>query len=74
VGDTHSDENDRRCLCHKTVELEKSGVFVLVLVDIDVQLLNALNSEFFVRQGQHVGVGRKLVGIVYNGWRECRGE
>ena len=42
----------------------------MVLVDVDVQLLDALNSELFVRQRQHVGVGRKLVGIVYNGWRE----
>lgn len=65
-----SHEDDGGSLSHETVELQQRRVLVVILVDIDVQLLNALDSQILVGQRQHVSLRREAVGVGDDIWRE----
>lgn len=67
---THPDKDDRGCLGHEAIELEQSRKLVLVLVDVNVELLDALDGQLLVRKRQNVGVGRESVRIVDDGFGE----
>jgi hypothetical protein len=54
---SRSDEDDGRGLGHQTVELQKCRVLVVILVDVDVELLDALDGELLVSQSQRVRIG-----------------
>lgn len=70
---TYPDEDDRRSLGHKTVEFEQGGVLVRVLVNVDVELLDAFNGKFFMCERKDVGVGGEAVSVIDDVlWESCR--
>jgi hypothetical protein len=70
VHAAYPDENNRRRLCHESVELEQRRELVLLAVDVDEELLNALDGQFIMRQRQYIGVGCKALSVFNDGWRE----
>lgn len=59
---------------HETVELEQSCVLVRVLINVDVELFDALNRQLLVGERENVRIGRKAVCIADDLWREGCGE
>lgn len=47
-GFTSSDENYGGSLCHQSVELQQRRILVVVLVDVNVELLDALDRQILV--------------------------
>lgn len=62
-GPAGPDEDDGGSLCHQPVELEQRRELVVVLIDVDVQLLDALDCQVLVCQSQHVGLRREAIGV-----------
>lgn len=61
-------------MCHQSVELEQSSVLVIVPIDVDIQLLDALDGKFVMRERQLIGIRGEFVGIIQDmGW-ECGRE
>lgn len=58
---THKD--DRGSLCHEAIELQQCLVLVGVISDVDVKLLDTLDGQVVVREGQRVGLRRKTLGV-----------
>lgn len=69
-----SDEDDGRGLGHETVELQQSFVLVVVLVDINVELLDALDGQILVSESKNVGIGREAVCVRNDVLGECGRE
>jgi hypothetical protein len=61
-------------LCHEAIELKQSRVLVRVLIDVDIELLDALDRQLLMGQGQYVGIGRKTIGVVDDSRWERRRE
>jgi hypothetical protein len=70
----HPNKDNGRSLCHETIKLEQSRVLVGILVDIDVELLDALDGQLLVSQSQDVGTWRKALGVVDDGRGKGGGE
>lgn len=59
---------------HEPVEFEQRGKLIGILVDVNVELLNAFNGEFLMRKRQDVCFWCKLGGVVDDMLGERRGE
>ena len=73
-GLSGADEDDGRSLRHQAVELQQCCKLVVVFINVDVELLDALDGEIFVGKSKDVGVWRKAVGVCDDIWRECSRE
>jgi hypothetical protein len=69
-----ADEDDGGSLCNQAVELQQCCELVVVFIDVDVELLDALDGEIFVGKSKLVGVWRKTFGVCEDVWRECSRE
>lgn len=67
---TNLDENDRRADGEQTVEVDKSLVLVLVIRAVQVQLLNTLDRQLLMLEGDLVGLGGELGRIFVHVSRE----
>lgn len=50
-------------MCHEAVELQQCRVLVGVISNVDAELLDTLDGQVVVRKSQHVGIGRKTIGV-----------
>jgi len=71
---TDLDENYRRAHGKKTVQVNKGLVFVLVIRAVNVKLLDTLDGQFLVLQGNLIRRRRKFRCISVNVGGECCGE
>lgn len=71
---TNLDEDDGRPDSQKTVKIDQRLVLVLLIGAVQVELFNALHSQFLMLKGQFVGLGRKLRRVLVDVDREGGGE
>lgn len=67
---TNLDENDGRADGEQTVEVDKSLVLVLVIRAVQVQLLNTLDRQLLMLEGDLVGLRGELGRIFVHVSRE----
>jgi hypothetical protein len=67
---TNLDENNGRSDCKQPIELNKGLVFVLSIRTVKVELLDSLNSQFFVLKCNLVRIRCKLRRVLMNVFRE----
>ena len=71
---TNLNENDRGSDSKKTVELDKSLILILLVGTVKIKLLDTLDGQFLVLQGDLVCRRREFRCISVNVGRECCGE
>lgn len=68
------DKDDGRGNGHQTVELDEGEVLVLVFADVEIHLLDTLDGELGLLEGEDIRIGCEKVGEAQDLVREGGGE